>query len=342
MELPKELILELPKTDLHVHLDGSLRLNTLIDLAKAQKVELPLSNPGKLEKMVMSGKHCRNLNEYLRGFDITLSVMQTPDSLYRIAYELAEDAAEENVWYMEVRFSPILHIRRGLKLTTIVNAVLEGLQEAEKKFNIKTGIIICGMRDINPETSLKLAELSVAYKNKGVVGFDLAGQEENYPAKDHKEAFSLIRKNNINTTAHAGEAFGPESIHQAIHDCGAHRIGHGTRLYEDGDLLNYVNDHRIPLEICITSNIQTQAARSFESHPFRFYYDYGLRVTINTDNRLVSDTTITNEFYLVAKHLNLNLDDIKSIIIDGFKSAFLPNRAKSIMLNVVNDRLKKY
>jgi adenosine deaminase len=342
MEIPKELIRELPKTDLHVHLDGSLRLNTLIDLARIQQVELPSSNPKKLEKLVISGKNCNNLNEYLRGFDITLSVMQTPEALYRIAYELAKDAAEENVWYMEVRFSPILHIRRGLKLTTIVNSVLEGLQEAEKKFNIKTGIIVCGMRNINPATSLKLAELSVAYKNKGVVGFDLAGQEENYPAKDHKEAFFLIRKNNINTTAHAGEAFGPESIHQAIHDCGAHRIGHGTRLYEDGDLLNYVNDHRIPLEICITSNIQTRAATSLESHPFRFYYDYGLRVTINTDNRLVSDTTITNEFYLVAKHLNLNLDDIKSIIIDGFKSAFLPNRAKSIMLNVVNDRLKKY
>ncbi|MBN2367166.1 MAG: adenosine deaminase [Calditrichaeota bacterium] len=342
MEISKELIKELPKTDLHVHLDGSLRLQTLQDLARQQNVELPASGQEELKKLVMSGKNCRNLKEYLNGFDITLSVMQEPEALERIAFELAEDAAEENIWYMEVRFSPILHIKRGLKLTTIVDAVLEGLQTAEKKFNIKTGIIICGMRNINPETSLRLAELSTAYKNKGVVGFDLAGQEENYPAKDHKEAFSLIRKNNINTTAHAGEAFGPESIHQAIHDCGAHRIGHGTRLYEDGDLLNYVNDHRIPLEICITSNIQTGAAKTYESHPFRFYYDYGLRVTINTDNRLVSGTTITDEYYLVAKHLNLNLDDIKSIIIDGFKSAFLPNRAKSIMLNVVNDRLKKY
>ncbi len=342
MEIPKELIKELPKTDLHVHLDGSVRMQTIFDLAAKQKVELPASRPEKLEKLVKSGKNCTSLEEYLQGFEITLSVMQEPEALYRIAYELGEDAAEENVWYMEVRFSPILHIKKGLKLTTIVDAVLEGLREAEKKFNIKTGIIICGMRNINPETSLRLAELSTAYKNKGVVGFDLAGQEENYPAKDHKEAFFLIRKNNINTTAHAGEAYGPESIHQALHDCGAHRIGHGTRLYEDGDLLNYVNDHRIPLEICITSNIQTGAARSYEQHPFRFYYDYGLRVTINTDNRLVSDTTITNEFYLVARHLNLTLDDLKSIIIDGFKSAFLPNRAKSIMLNVVNDRLKKY
>ncbi len=342
MEIPLDLLKELPKTDLHVHLDGSLRVDTLIDLARKQNVELPTFDRKKLEKLVMSGKNCRNLGEYLRGFDITLSVMQEPEALYRIAYELAEDAAEENVWYMEVRYSPILHTRKGLKLSTIVDAVIEGLQEAEKKFNIKTGVIICGMRNINPETSLILAELAVAYKNRGVVGFDLAGQEENYPAKDHQDAFFLIRKNNINTTAHAGEAFGPESIHQAIHYCGAHRIGHGTRLYEDGDLLNYVNDHRIPLEICLTSNVQTGAATSYETHPLRFYYDYGLRVTINTDNRLVSDTTVTKELYLAAKHLNLTMDDIKSIILDGFKSAFLPNRAKSIMLNVVNDRLKKY
>ncbi len=268
--------------------------------------------------------------------------MQEPEALYRIAYELAEDAAEENVWYMEVRYSPILHTNKGLKLTTIVDAVIEGLDAAEKKFNIKTGVIICGMRNINPETSVILAELAVAYKNRGVVAFDLAGQEENNPAKKHKEAFYLIRNNNINTTIHAGEAYGAESIHQAIHYCGAHRIGHGTRLYEDGDLLNYVNDHRIPLEICLLSNIQTGAAPSLEKHPLRFYYDYGLRVCINTDNRLISDTTVTNEFYLAAKHLNFNLDDVKSIILDGFKSAFLPNRAKSIMLNMVNDELQKF
>jgi len=342
MEIPFELLHQLPKTDLHVHLDGCLRIPTLIDLAKKQNVELPTTDPEKLAGVVMSGKQCKNLGEYLRGFDITLSVMQEPEALYRIAYELAEDAAGENVWYMEVRYSPILHTQKGLKLSTIVESVIEGLREAEKKFNIKTGVIICGMRNINPETSMILAELSVAYKNKGVVAFDLAGQEENNPAKHHKEAFYLIRNNNINTTIHAGEAYGAESIHQAIHYCGAHRIGHGTRLYEDGDLLNYVNDHRIPLEICLLSNIQTGAASSFEKHPLRFYYDYGLRVCINTDNRLISDTTVTNELYLAAKHLNFNLDDIKSMVLDGFKSAFLPNRAKSIMLNMVNDELKKY
>ena len=342
MEIPFDLLEKLPKTDLHVHLDGSLRIPTIIDLAKKQNIELPSLDEQQLAQKVMTGKNCKNLAEYLSGFEITLSVMQDEEALYRVAYELAEDAAAENVWYMEVRYSPILHTQKGLKLTAIVDAVIEGLMEAEKKFNIKTGVIICGMRNINPETSLQLAELCVAYKNKGVVAFDLAGQEENYPAKKHKEAFYLILNNNINTTAHAGEAFGPESIHQALHYCGAHRIGHGTRLYEDGDLLNYVNDHRIPIETCLLSNVQTGAAASLEKHPLRFYFDYGLRVTINTDNRLISDTTVTNEFYLAAKHLNFNLDDIKSMIVDGFKSAFLPNRAKSIMLNMVNDELGKY
>ncbi len=342
MEIPKELLKKLPKTDLHVHLDGCLRVDTLIDLAKKQGVELPSTDPKKLESIVASGKNCKNLGEYLRGFDITLSVMQEPEALYRVAYELAEDAAEENVWYMEVRYSPILHTQKGLSLPSIVDAVNEGLRAAEKKFNIKTGVIICGMRNINPETSVRLAELAVAYKNKGVVAFDLAGQEENNPAKHHREAFYLILNNNINTTIHAGEAYGWESIHQAIHYCGAHRIGHGTRLYENGDLLNYVNDHRIPLEICLLSNIQTGAAPSLDKHPLRFYYDYGLRISINTDNRLISGTTMTNELYLAAKHLDLSLEDIKNIILDGFKSAFLPNRAKSIMLNMVNETLAKF
>ncbi len=342
MEITYDFLKQLPKTDLHVHLDGSVRTETLLELAAQQNVKLPATDKKKLEKAVMSGKNCSNLGEYLQGFDITLSVMQEPEALYRIAYELAEDAAKENVWYMEVRYSPILHTEKGMKLTEIVDSVLNGLRDAEKKYRIKTGVIICGMRSVNPETSLTLAKLAVAFKNQGVVAFDLAGQEESYPAKHHKEAFYLTRNNNINTTAHAGEAYGAESIHQAIHYCGAHRIGHGTRLMEDGDLLNYVNDHRIPLEICLLSNVQTGAAKALETHPLRFYYDYGLRVCVCTDNRLISDTTVTNEYLLAHKHLGFQLDEIKEMILDGFKSAFLPNRQKSSMLRAVTEELKKF
>ncbi len=342
MELDKNIIRQMPKTDLHCHLDGSARIETILELARKQNVELPTSDPKKLKDILVPGINCPSLVEYLKPFDITLSVMQETEALERIAFELAEDAAAENVRYLEVRFSPVLHQKKGLRLTEIVDATLDGLQRAERQYDIKTGLIICGMRNINPETSVLLAELTVAYKNRGVVAFDLAGAEENYPAKDHREAFYLTLNNNVNCTAHAGEAYGPESIHQAIHYCGAHRIGHGTRLKEDGDLLNYVNDHRIPLEICLTSNVQTKAAPSYEAHPLSFYYDIGLRITINTDSRLISDTDVTNELWLAAKYASLNLEDLKNIIISGFKSAFLPVKEKKLMLEKINRELEKY
>jgi adenosine deaminase len=342
MEIDSKTIKMMPKTDLHVHLDGSVRIPTIIELARKQQVSLPSTEPAKLKKQLVPGRKCKSLEEYLQPFDIVLKVLQQEEALCRVAYELAEDAARENVWYMEIRFSPVLHTRKGLKLPRIIDAVLDGLKQAEKKYDIKTGVIVCGMRNISPETSLIIADLAVAYKNRGVVAFDLAGMEESYPAKHHREAFYRILNNNINCTAHAGEAYGPESIHQAIHYCGAHRIGHGTRLIEDGDLLNYVNDHRIPLEICLTSNIQTKAVPTLNKHPLKFYYDIGLRLTINTDNRLISDTTVTKELSLAARHAQLNMNDLKTLIVGGFKSAFLPMREKAIMLNLVNRELERY
>ena len=333
MKLTRELIKKLPKTDLHVHLDGSLRVSTIFDLAKKQNVKLPARNEQELTDLICCDRQCESLVDYLRGFDVTLSVMQTEDALFRVAYELAEDAAKENIRYIEVRYSPILHTQKGLKLTSISEAVIRGLAAAEKKFNIKTGVIICGIRNMKPTTSLELAKLAVAYKNKGVLGFDLAGAEADHPAKHHKDAFYLALNNNINITVHAGEAYGPESIHQALHYCGTHRIGHGTRLSEDGDLLNYVNDHRIPLEICVTSNIQTRAISDLKEHPLGFYVDYGLRVTLNTDNRLISNTTLTDEYMIAIDELGLDYVEIKNIIINGFKSSFLPYREKVLILN---------
>jgi adenosine deaminase len=342
VQVTEELIHKLPKTELHCHLDGSCRVETLLELAKEQSVKLPFDDLERLREHLEVGDKAKNLVDYLKGFTVTLSVMQETVAIERIAYELAEDAAKENVRYLEVRFSPILHINKGMRITEILDAVIRGLTRAEAKYKIKTGIIICGMRNINPETSLRLAELTVAYKNKKVMAFDLAGQEDSYPAKDHQEAFTLILKNNVNTTAHAGEAYGPHSIKQAIHDCGAHRIGHGTRLIEDGDLLNYVNDHRIPLEICLSSNVQTKAVKDFASHPLRIYYDYGLRVTINTDNRLMSATTVTKEIVLAAKTFNFTFDDVCNIIINGFKSAFLPYRERVVLLNEAIAELQEF
>ena len=340
--LPLEVFQKLPKTDLHVHLDGSLRLSTILELADKQRVELPAHDEDGLREAMNLGKNCGSLVEYLKAFDVTLRVMQTEDALERIAYELAEDAARENVRYMEVRYAPMLHTRRGLKLTSVVEAVLAGLRAARTDFKIESNIIICGIRNVSPESSLEMAELAVAYKNRGVVGFDLAGAEYDHPAKHHRAAFQLVRDNNINVTIHAGEAYGPESIAQAVHVCGAHRIGHGCRLRENGDLLNYVNDHRIALECCPSSNVQTGAIRDLASHPLKLYYNLGLRVTVNTDNRLVTDTTVSKEMWLCHTQMGLSLKDLKQIVLAGFKSAFLPFHVKQQYLRRVSEELAAF
>lgn len=342
MELTMDFIKQLPKTDLHCHLDGSVRFKTVLDLAEKLKVKLPFDDEDKLREMLVMGDNCNSLSDYLKAFDITLSVMQDPESLERISYELIEDCAEENVWYIEVRFSPILHTTKGMTLNKVVDAILRGLKAGENKFGVKTGLIICAMRNFDPAYSLQLAELCIAYKYRGVVAFDLAGEEEDFPAKDHKDAFALTLKNNINCTIHGGESFGPKSIHQAIHYCGAHRIGHGTSLRQDADLLNYVNDHRIPLEICLSSNKQTKAVPDLKLHPLRNYFDLGLRVTLNTDNRLMSDTNMTKEFFIASKELGFTLSEIKELIIFGFKSTFQHYREKVDLLNLALKRLSEF
>lgn len=340
--VPFEVFVDLPKADLHVHLDGSLRLDTILDLGGKDQVPLPATDVEKLREAIGCGHHFGSLVDYLKGFEITLQVMQTEAALERIAFELAEDAHRENVRYMEVRYSPMLHTRRGLKLTAVVEAVLEGLDRASKAYGIQSNVILCGIRNISPEHSYKMAELAVAYKGRGVVGFDLAGAEADNPAKDHRDAFQLVRENNINCTIHAGEAYGPPSIAQAIHVCGAHRIGHGCRLIESSDLLHYVNDHRIPLECCPSSNVQTGAVRNIASHPLKLYFDLGVRVTINTDNRLITDTSVSKELWLVHSQMGVPFADIKSMVLSGFKSSFLPFNEKQVYLRRVNAELSRY
>ncbi len=333
------LLARLPKTDLHCHLDGSLRLSTILELAERHQVPLKAQTEDQLAEAIHMGKVCASLDEYLEAFDITCSVLQTEDALERAAFELAEDAAKENVWHLEVRYAPILHTRRGLSLVRIVEAVLRGLAQAERTFNISTGVILCGIRNIDPKESFRLAELAVAYKQRGVVAFDLAGGEAGNPAKKHQPSFALVLANNMNTTVHAGEAYGPESIQQALHFCGAHRIGHGTRLAEDGDLLAYVTDHRVPLEICLSSNLQTSVVDELAHHPVRMFYDLGVRVSLNTDNRLITDTTVTHELWLAHDQIGFTLEELKVMIVQGFKSAFLPYRKKRELLARVNDEM---
>ena len=340
MQITEKLIHKLPKAELHCHLDGSIRISTILELAENQGVHLPANNKNDLKDLLIVEEKVQNLEDYLQRFEITLSVMQTAESLERCTYELIEDAASENVRYIEIRYSPILHTKCGLTMEETVNAVKCGLKRGKKDFGTHSGIIICGIRDISPKISLQLAEVAVAYKDRGVVGFDLAGAEENFPAKKHRDAFYLIQNNNINSTIHAGEEYGPESIHQAIHYCSANRIGHGTKLYEDTELMNYVNSHRIALEICLSSNIHIGSVGSLHDHPFKKYFDENLRVTLNTDNRLMSNTTLTDEFILAADTFKLNYGNICTIIINGFKSAFLPHNKRREMIISVADELE--
>ena len=338
MNVTKELLQQLPKTELHVHLDGSLRAETMIELAREYGKEMPSMDPDALRDY-MYVRDARNLVDYLARFDTTLSVMQTEESLERIAYELAEDNARENVRYMEVRYSPVLHIQGGLTLDQAVDAPLRGLRRAEQDFGIRTAVIICGLRNMSPHTSMELADLTVDHRDRGVIAFDLAGAEDQNPAKKHREAFYKVVNANIAATIHAGEAYGPESIHQALHYCNANRIGHGTRLFEDPVLMQYVNDFRIPLEICLTSNVQTRAVNSFEEHPVRLYYDEGLVVTLNTDNRLMSGTTVTEEYWRAHQHLGFTWDELCDVAVMGFQSAFLPHQEKMALVEKVREEI---
>jgi adenosine deaminase len=330
----------LPKTDLHVHLDGSLRPATVRELAARDGLPWDFADDDDVRRVCQVDETCASLEEYLKVFDITLQMMQRADDIARIAFELAEDAHRENVRYMEVRYSPLLHTREGLQPDDVVAAVQDGLDRARRRFGIVTGQIICGIRHMAPEESFRLAELAVRWRRGGVVGFDLAGAEKDYPAKHHIQAFYLILNNNINVTIHAGEAFGPASIHQAIHYCGAHRIGHGTRLIEDPDLMAWVNDHRIAVEVCLASNLQTRAVPDLRSHPVGSYLAAGLRITLNTDNRLVSGTTVTNELALAVAHFGLSEEQVVHLAMNGFKSAFLPLAARVRLIDRVLDELE--
>jgi adenosine deaminase len=344
----EQIIRSTPKVLLHDHLDGGLRPSTVIELANELKYnKLPTKDPGELGEWFHEGANKGNLVEYLQGFEHTCAVMQTKEALSRVAYEMMEDMKNDGVCYVETRFAPVFSTSKGLYHEDIVNAVLEGLEKGKRDFGVGYGLILCGMR--NMKNTLEIAELAIDFRNQGVVGFDLAGEEGGYPPKKHIEAFQFIQRANFNITIHAGEAFGIESIWQAIQWCGAHRIGHATHLKEDftfdkegnvvafGDLAQYVLDKRIPLEICLLSNVHTGAVDKIENHPFGILFKEKFRVTINTDDRLMSDTTMTKEFLTAIEYFNLNLEDIEKITINSMKSAFIPYKER---LHYIYDIIK--
>ena len=323
-----------PKAELHCHLDGSMRLETMLELARTQgKTDvLPAPSVEGLRDELRAVEESDSLEAYLAWFQYAIPLLQTTDALSRTAYELAADNAAENVRYLEVRYSPILHVEEGLTLEQVNDAVLSGLARAEQDLDITTSLIICGLRDRFESASMRLAEMAVEYKHEGIVAFDLAGGEAGNPPKGHLHAFYHARNNLLNLTIHAGEAWGPDSIRQALFYCGAHRIGHGISLRKDPELMQYFADHRIPLEICPSSNVHTQAVPSLEAHPIETYVRSNIPVTVNTDNRLFSRTSVTEELWRVYQHCNLTAEELREIALNGFRYSFLPYEQKQSLL----------
>ncbi|HBL16104.1 MAG: adenosine deaminase [Elusimicrobia bacterium GWA2_69_24] len=368
---------KVPKTDLHLHLDGSLRLSTLIELARQEGVKLPSYDEAGMRELVFKDRYA-NLPEYLKGFGFTCAVMQTPENIERVARELVEDNIAEGVRYIEVRFGPQLHTAKGMTPADAIRAVIRGLEAGAKAHNgtevvrsgkdlpFHSGVIVCAMRrfskgmspyfadilrvmahadkrQVYAATSLELARTAgalIEHEKLPIVGFDLAGEESGFPPNDHWEAYQYAHSRFIKKTVHAGEAYGPESIFQAITECHANRIGHGTFLFHSNmikdpkikdheryvqDLVDYIASQRIGIEVCVTSNLQTVPyIASVQDHPVAKMIEAGLSVTLCTDNRLVSNTTVTHEFELVAKHIKLSRRGLRNLVVAGFKGSFFP------------------
>ena len=345
----RDMIRRCPKVELHDHLDGGLRVSTIIELAEKDGITLPSTDEKELREWFVRGCRQKSLPLYLETFACTTAVMQSKENLERIAYEAVIDLAKENVVYAELRFAPDLHTRKGLNLEEVVTAVLGGLDKGREETGMQYGLILCAMRNEAPESTLEIAELAVAFSDRGVVAFDIAGDEYGHPPKKHLEAFQYIRRKNFNITIHAGEAFGLESIWQAIQICGAHRIGHGVRLIEDmavengkikklGSLSQFILDRRIPMEMCLTSNVGTGAAESYEKHPFPIFYKNNFRVFLCSDNRLMSDTDLTKELTIATETYGLSFRDIEKITLNAMKSAFIHHNER---IRIIYDVIKR-
>jgi len=327
----------LPKAELHVHLDGSLRPETIKKLARKLPAELRFPRGFDPCKEVIPPAR-GSLEEYLKTFDITVRLLQDAKALERVAYELCEDAASENVVYIEVRFAPLLHIDLGLKPRDVVTSVLAGLQRAEEEFGILPGLILTALKQESTERSMEVAQLAAQFAGKGVVAFDLAGPEKHYPARLHRAPIEFVHAASVHMTLHAGEACCPEQIRESL-DLGAERIGHGVHAYEDPAIEKRLIDEAIPLEVCPTSNLQTSATiTSYAEHPIKRYFDLGIPVTLNTDNRLMSQITLTDEYERISEAFSLSKEEILQIARNGIEASFCDDSVKQSL----RDRLEEF
>ncbi len=342
--LTLDTIRQAPKVLLHDHLDGGLRPASLVELAKDVGYRrLPTSDPGELAALIQRGADRKSLELYLEGFDHTIAVMQTPDAITRVAAECVEDLAADGIAYAEVRYAPELSTERGMSLDAVVESILDGFRLGSQGREIRVYFIATAMRQA--ARSREIAELAVRHRDEGVVGFDVAGPERGYPPTRYLDAFQHVAHENFHITIHAGEAFGLPSIWEALQWCGAERLGHGVRIVDDidtsadrpvlGRLAAYVRDRRIPLEMCPSSNVHTGAVRSLEEHPIDLLRRLRFRVTVNTDNRLMSGVTLSTEFAALARTFGIELDEMEWLTLNAMKSAFCHFDERLTLINGV-------
>lgn len=326
---------KLPKIELHCHLDGSVRANTIIDIAKKEKIELPSYEEKEIKNLVQVPEDCTSLNEYLTKFDLSNKVMQSKESLERITFELLEDAAKENIKYIEVRFAPILHIQKGLSVKEIIQSVINGIKKAEKMYEIKGNVILSCLRHMSIEDSLLVVKEGSIFLNKGVVAIDLAGaEEEGFPRK-FKPLIDEARKCGYRVTIHAGEAASGQNVIDAINLLGAERIGHGVRIQDMKEAYNLVKDKNVVLEMCPTSNIQTKAINDFNKYPLFDFYKDDINITFNTDNRTVSNIDLTNEIDLIFNNFEMDKEDYKAIYLNSVDATFADDETKKWLRSLI-------
>jgi adenosine deaminase len=319
----RERLRRLPKVDLHLHLDGAARPETLMDLMRACGARLPTEDPAEFRPYVQVPRGCRSLADFLKAFEFFYPFLKSPEAVERLAYELCEDCARENVLWFEARFAPALQARQGFSQEHVLKAALKGLERGNKAFGVSGTAILCLYRSITEEENGETLRLAESYLGRGAAGIDLAGDEARYPVGLYAKFFRRAAERGVPITCHAGEAAGPKSIQDAL-DLGARRIGHGVRLQEDDALLARVRGEGIPLEVCITSNVQTQAVKGFAAHPARRYLEQGLRVTLNTDDPGVSGIQMTHEHEVAMQELGFTWEDLGRAVLNGAESLFRP------------------
>ncbi|MCG3601726.1 adenosine deaminase [Clostridioides difficile] len=325
----------LPKIDLHCHLDGSVRVETMLDIAIKEKIDLPSNNMDEIKKLAKVSFNCTSLDEYLEKFDLPLKVMQSKENLKRITFELLEDASRENVKYIEIRFAPLLHTQKGMSVKNIIEGIIEGIREAESIYDIKGNLILGCMRTMTSKEALLVIEEGKSFVNKGVVAVDLCGPEKEGFCKEYKDVFKLAREYGYKVTIHAGEAASGENVLDAIYILKADRIGHGVKIKDHKKAYNLVKDKKILLELCPTSNVQTKTVDSYEVHPFYTFYKDNLHVSINTDNRTVSDINLSSELNVIFDTFKLGLEDYKIIYRNAVEASFADKETKEYLNSLI-------